>query len=178
MEKRKFCSELVLDQLQKSFWMCSFECMVEKRKHLWFLRRGLATCSSHLRGTSITLSTSPFTLIPASPSYSSLFVLPRKGGRGGKVVRRKEKAELVPCHWREETGGRVTTVWWKAKRREQWFPSRAGSRKRTADWSGAEQGHQHNTLFNASWCPCLLFCHSELHRGQWGANGPAFFFHG
>lgn len=73
--------------------MCSFQCTVGKRKHLWFLLRGPATYGSHLRRTSITLSTSPFTLIPASPPCRSLFVLRRKGERGGEAAQTKGKGK-------------------------------------------------------------------------------------
>lgn len=79
-------------------------CTAGKRKHLWFLLRGPATYSSHLSCTSITLYTSPFTLIPPSPPYRSLFVWWRKGQRDGK----REMAELQPSH----RGRRGAEVQW------------------------------------------------------------------
>lgn len=85
--------------------MCSFQCTVGKRKHLWFLLRSPATYCSHLHRTSIILSTSPFTLILASPPYRSLFVPWRKGERGGKALQTKVKGRIVAFLL-----SRVTTV--------------------------------------------------------------------
>lgn len=52
---------------------------------------GSATYGYHLCRTSITLSTSPFTLIPASPPYRSLFVQRRKGERVALPTKRKRQ---------------------------------------------------------------------------------------
>lgn len=75
-KKTKFVSQLVMTNC-----ICSFQCTVGK--------------SSHLHCTSITLSASPFTLIPGSPPYRVLFVVRRKGVRGGKVVQTKEKGRIA-----------------------------------------------------------------------------------
>lgn len=88
--------------------MCSFQCTVGKRKHLWFLLRGPATYCSHLRRTSITLPTSPFTLILASRPYRSLFVQRRKGERGNEVLQTKVKGRIVAFSLR---GRRVEVEW-------------------------------------------------------------------
>jgi len=68
-----FVGQLVMDQLHEQ--------NVQLSEHSEAKRNtcGSATYGYHLRRTSITLSTSPFTLIPASPPYRSLFVLRRKG---------------------------------------------------------------------------------------------------
>lgn len=98
----------------------------KKKKHLWFLLlRASATCGSHLRRTSITLSTSPFTLIPASLPYCSLFVLPRKREQGGEAAQTKAKKQNCCLlaegeEWRKWSDHCVMEG---ARGEEQWFPS-------------------------------------------------------
>lgn len=79
--------ESLLDNWSQTKWVSNSEMNVQlsvyggEKKHLWFLQRGPATYGSHLRRTSITLSTSPFTLSPASLPYRSRLCSQRKGGR-------------------------------------------------------------------------------------------------
>lgn len=80
--------------------MSSLQCMVKKKKkHLRFLLTVQATCSSHLHHTSITLSTSPFTLLAASPSYR--FHCAAKYGRGRRWSGTNERKRQICCLWAE-----------------------------------------------------------------------------
>lgn len=137
-------------QKKKKVLLCSFQCTVGK--------------SSHLRRTSITLSASPFTLIPDSPPYRFLFVVRRKGDRGGKVVQTREKGRIAAFKQGVRRGQKWPLCDGGGERgEEQWFPSGRECRERTADFFEGAQGDEQNKLFRGSWLrTCLLYCHHLL----------------